>query len=653
MKATQHGFSRSKATLAFLAFALGIPMSARILLLVSRAEELDSSVSISQLLWVGLRLDAVTGGGLTLIVALIALLLPGTPWARKTLAWVGALLLTVLSAAEMAGWFFFQYYDAKPNYLVLEHGSDPEVISAMLQAYPVIRIALASLVLCGAFYWWMRRTMSGADGIMVKDRLTALGLGLLAGFCVRGTFDHRPLNPSYASFSSHRLANEMAANGIFNVLYELAQQSGDTYGNVADITGPLSVEEAFAMARAHLAPTGIFLDGAQGSNPLARKVGDGQARPLNVVVVVMESFTARLGGAWGGELSLTPECDRWASKGLLLEHCIATGERTVQGLEAVLCSFPPLPGVSVIRRPQARDGGFTTLGSMLKSRGYATSFYYGGQGIFDHMKGFFIANGFDTFVEEADFSEVTYKGSWGVCDEDVFLQADRDFDAQHAKGQPFMAAILTVSLHSPWEFPKGKAPLAPAGTEPPPGFDPPELDNFLYADWAVGRFLETASQKPYFNNTVFVFVGDHGVHLRGRELVPLPEYRVVSFILAPGLEPGRLSRPVSQLDLAPTVLGLLGGTWETPFFGRDILSDSSSNLEPWAISIYKKRRYGVLAGHRFLVRSENGDSLCRIGEGKVLEPATMDPVGAQALNSGMGLLLSAEELLKSRRYKAR
>jgi phosphoglycerol transferase MdoB-like AlkP superfamily enzyme len=375
----------------------------------------------------------------------------------------------------------------------------------------------------------------------------------------------------------------------------------------------------------------------------------GTRKNFHVVVVVMESFTARLGGAWDGELSLTPSCDRWAAKGLLLENCFATGERTVQGLEAVLSSYPPLPGISVVRRPQARAGSFATLASTLKGRGYETAFYYGGQGIFDLMKGFFVANGYDRFIEEGDFDDVTYRASWGVCDEDVFRRIDRDLTSHHAQGKPFFATFLTVSLHTPYEFPAGKSPKTPPGTVVPAGFKAEELNNLLYADWAVGDFLDKASTRDYFRDTIFIFVGDHGVHLRGKDLVPLNEYRVVSFILAPGLKPRRITQPVSQMDIAPTLLGLLGGEWKTPFFGRDILAPTTQ--PPRALMIYNKRRYGVLEGSDFMVRSETGPSAFRILDRFSQEPTKMTPQGTRILNEGLGTLHAAEALLRARNYR--
>jgi len=633
-------------SLWFFALALSIPLLGRLALLMTRLADLGGA-DVSALMLIGTRLDAVVAGTLTAPLALLALTLPSRTWAKKTLVWCGTLGLAFLALCELAGWFFFSYFDLRPNYLVLEHGANPEVIKAMSSAYPWVRIVLAVLVfgiICQRLLAW---TLRGSPPKALFDRLATAGVLIVAGLCIRGTFDHRPLNPSFATFSSNRLANEIAGNGVLNVAYELAQQGKKNYVRVEDVAGRMSALDAFSFARARLEGSGEFIENTK--NPLLHRVVGGPQKNLNVVVVVMESFTARLGGAWGGELSLTPSCDRWAAKGLLLENCFATGERTVQGLEAVLSSYPPLPGISVVRRPQARAGGFATLGSTLKGRGYETAFYYGGQGIFDLMKGFFVSNGYDSFIEEGDFDDVTFRGTWGVCDEDVFRRIDRDLTSHHAHGKPFFVTFMTVSLHTPFKYPAGKCLKTPPGTVPPAGFKAEELNNYLYADWAVGDFLDKASTREYFRDTIFIFVGDHGVHLRGKDLVPLNEYRVVSFMLAPGLEPRRINRPISQMDIAPTLLGLLGGEWKTPFFGRDFLA--STTQPPRALMIYNKRRYGVLEGSDFMVRSETGPSAFRILDKFRLEPTKMTPQQTRILNEGLGTLHAAEELLRERNYR--
>ena len=359
-------------------------------------------------------------------------------------------------------------------------------------------------------------------------------------------------------------------------------------------------------------------------------------------------------GSLGGRPAISPEFDRLASEGLLLENCYATGERTIQGLEATICSFPPLPGVGVVSRPQSMQG-FSTLAAVLnQQRDYETLFLYGGQGIFDRMRGFFLRNGYQRFIEEEDFDDFVFKGSWGVSDEDVYAAADREFREIHGRGRPFFATILTVSLHSPWEYPEGRIQPLPEDTPRPGGFDYEELNTFLYADYALGNFIRQAGTADYFKDTLFVFVGDHGVHLRGKQLVPMDEYRVAALLYAPArLKPERISRAVSQLDIAPTIMGLVGGSYRSTFFGHDLLRDDPNR--DLALMIYKKKRYAAIRGEDAVILTGPGDfeSLALRQSGQqpqIFARATRTEAHEQLLLTVSSVTGIAEELLLSGSY---
>ncbi len=365
-----------------------------------------------KLFWVGSHLDSVMVSRAILIMIVFLLLAPGSwiaPLRPVILTFSGALFFLVI-LFETAGVYFFRFYDFRPNYLVFEHGFDVEVLQTVRKAYPVTRIVLSATI--GAVVClFMLRQLAPLDvsksTIMVSgypvlwDHLWMLFLLFLAGIASRGSLGRRPLNPSAGAVTTNRIANEIASSGVFNVLYEWNQQVKGSYQNLRSLIKTLPAHEATNRARRYLAAQGKLTDDSP--NPLVRLVqGKESNKPLNVVLVVMESFTSRLVGALDGCPALTPELDRLASEGVLLETCYATGERTIQGLEALVSSFPPLPGVGVVRRPQARTG-FTTLASLLKESGYSTLFLYGGQGIFDHMRAFYLGNGFDLFIEEKDF----------------------------------------------------------------------------------------------------------------------------------------------------------------------------------------------------------------------------------------------------------
>ncbi len=609
---------------------------------------------------IGLRLDAVIVGRGCAPLVLALPLLPASwlgQW-QSVFALYLAVLYFILWFAELAGIYFFRFYDFRFNYLVFEHGADREVLKTVAKAYPLGRIIFFSAAgtwLALALLGWladMVLTGATASAASLPDRGLAFLWLLVVGFATRGTLDHRPLNPSLASFTTNRIANEIAGCGIFNLLYEWSQRAKNQFAALKSICQLPSAEDALARARRILAADGQFT--ADGPNPLVRRIANPvKTAPLNVVLVVMESFTGRLTGCLGGVPGLSPELDQLAQEGLLLERCYATGERTIQGLEAAVCSFPPLPGEGIVKRPQARQN-FATLASVLGQRGYATSFLYGGQGIFDHMLAFFLGNGFDRFIEEKDFTAPQFKSPWGVSDEDLFQRADEEFRRYHAAGQPFFATLLTVSLHSPWQFPAGKIEPLAADTQVPPGFELAELNNFLYADYCIGQFIRQARQAPYFDNTLFVFVGDHGVHLRGNELIPIDEYIVPALFLAPKhVAAGRVSAVASQMDLPPTIMGMVGGDYRSAFLGRDVLKAPTE--EPRAMVIYNKKRYGIVTDRELIVLRETGDRLLyqRAAAGAPWTQTVMTPAMAERSQDSLAVLRCAEDLLVTGRYHSK
>jgi len=641
------------------ALCLAIPSLARAGLALARAADLEGlrPRQIADLFLTGLRLDGMIAGSVVLPVAVLLLLAPER-WLGGCLAalrWHAGLVFFLLCAAEIAGCYFFDYYDLRPNYLVLEHAPDPEVVATVLSAYPVAWILVFSLAGALLASWLQQRLARRAPASRrgaVGDRAGALLCLILAGLAMRGTLDHRPLNPGFAARTANRVANEIAGSGVLNLATEAWLRSRHVYRPLASVVPPLPEPEALARARAQLAPpAGSWLDGAP--SPLARRIeAPARAKPLHVVLVVMESFTARLVGALGGSPALTPELDRLALQGVLFENCLATGERTVQGLEAIVSSFPSLPGVASIRRPQALHG-FETLATTLRARGYDTLFLYGGQGIFDDMRGFFVGNGFDVFLEERDFDDVGFRGAWGVSDEDVFRRALQELERRSAAGRPVLAVILTVSLHSPWQFPAGRVEPLPPDTSVPPGFERAELDNFRYADWALGALVREARSRSFFDDTLFVFVGDHGVHLRGRELVPIDENRVPALFLAPRfLAPRRIARVTSQLDVAPTLMGILGGSYPTTAFGEDVLARPDG--EGFAPMVYDRKRIALLRGPRLGLFLENGEELAfrRGPDGAGWLPVPLTAQLREEHRDGAALLQVAERLLLQKRFRS-
>jgi len=215
-----------------------------------------------------------------------------------------------------------------------------------------------------------------------------------------------------------------------------------------------------------------------------------------------------------------------------------------------------------VRRPQSED--LFTLPALLRSRGYQTTFFYGGRALFDGMGHYLLHNGVDRVVEQKDFPDGTFKTAWGVSDEAIFDRALTEMDGLHATGRPFYSLVLSVSNHRPFRFPENELRSDPKlhGRE----------NAVRYADHAVGRFLRQARSHAFFENTLFVVMGDHGARVYGAAEIPLPSYQVPILFYAPKVIPAgqRIATMASSLDVPPTILGVLGVDYDSKFFGHDL-----------------------------------------------------------------------------------
>jgi phosphoglycerol transferase MdoB-like AlkP superfamily enzyme len=267
-----------------------------------------------------------------------------------------------------------------------------------------------------------------------------------------------------------------------------------------------------------------------------------------------------VGKVYGRPDTLTPNLDALARDSLLFTDLWATGTRTVRGLEALSLSVPPTPGESIVKRDHNEN--LFSLGEVFRSKGYETQFLYGGYGAFDDMNHFFGRNGYEVHDRtEIPDAAIHHANIWGVADEDLYTMALHRFDAAHAGGKPFFAHVMTTSNPRPYTFPAGRGPWPQGKRE----------SAVAYTDWAIGDFLRRARTHPWFRDTLFVITADHCASSSGIAALPAFRYRIPMWIYAPRhVAAGRYTRMTSQIDVAPTVLGLLGMDYDSRFYGVDV-----------------------------------------------------------------------------------
>jgi phosphoglycerol transferase MdoB-like AlkP superfamily enzyme len=545
---------------ALAALLLALAFATRLALFLRPEVAPAGPGELAQIFLRGLMFDAAAAAYLLAVPVLWLALVP------DALARTRAHRLLVLAAfaacafglliVPVAEWLFWDEFGARFNfiavdYLIYTH----EVLGNIWESYPVGwmlgALGAAALALTALLARPLWRAAAAplswrATGVVLAG--TALALGGVGGL----------VNSEAKNFSASDAENELAGDG----LYEFFAANRRNELDFDRFYDTLPLDEALARVRAGFASEEWVTPAAGGIERRVRAAG--KERRRHVVLVTVESMGAEFLGAYGDARGLTPNLDRLARESLWFSSVYATGNRTVRGLEAVTLAIPPTPGQSIVRRPN--NDALFSLGSVFEDKGYGVLFAYGGYGYFDNMNAFFDANDYRA-VDRRDIpsARVAFENIWGVADEHLFDQVLEEFDRELAArpGRPLFAHVMTTSNHRPYTYPAGRIDIASgSGRE----------GAVKYSDYAIGRFLEAARRRPWFADTLFVITADHGASARGTARIPIERYRIPLFVYAPRLvEPRRIERLMSQIDIAPTLLGLLDFDYYSKFLGRDVL----------------------------------------------------------------------------------
>lgn len=304
-------------------------------------------------------------------------------------------------------------------------------------------------------------------------------------------------------------------------------------------------------------------NGSSIPHPLKRSISGAESgKKLNVMLIVVESLSAKFLGAYGSSEGLTPRLDGIAKDSLLFKQVYAVGTRTVYGLAALSLGMPPLPGNSIVRRKS--NGGLFSIGSVLRGLGYDTKFIYGGYGYFDNMNAFFASNGYEV-VDRSNFGfdEVTFSNIWGVCDGDLFNKALVESDVSFKAGKPFLNVVMTTSNHRPYTYPAGKVDIDSGSNR---------AGAVKYTDYSIGEFIEKAKSKEWFKDTLFVIVADHTAGAARKIEIDPAGYHIPLVFYAPSIVRAGVNNALgSQIDVPVTILGILGTGYESKFYGVDLM----------------------------------------------------------------------------------
>jgi phosphoglycerol transferase MdoB-like AlkP superfamily enzyme len=484
-------------------------------------------------------------------------------WHRGMLRGLVAVSLCVMLFTGLSEWLFWNEFGVRFNFIAVDYLIySREVVDNILESYPAYPLAAVLVVLSVATTATLGRCLDGTFRAPLPSRHQRMFL--LAGAAAASlVVTFMPGQDFSAGTKGNAIRRELAANGPYRFFAAFRNNELD----YNQLYATLPDKEIGELLRRELAEPGARFLGSDAPDVRRAIDNPGEFRPLNIILVAVESLSATYLETFGDSRRLTPNLDRLRHESVFFRNFYATGTRTVRGLEAITLSVPPTPGRAIVKRP-GRETGYASMGRQLQSKGYDCVFLYGGRGYFDNMNAFFEGNGYRVIDQTAAPNErISFKNAWGMCDEDLYGLALHEADVDNAVGTPFFLQLMTTSNHRPFTYPDGRIDI-PSGYGRPGGVK--------YADFAIGRFLEEARQRPWFDKTVFVFVADHTSGSAGRQDLPMEEYHIPLFIHAPRfLAPREISTVASQIDLAPTLLALLNLDYASTFFGRNVLRDDA------------------------------------------------------------------------------
>jgi phosphoglycerol transferase MdoB-like AlkP superfamily enzyme len=636
-------FRSSPARLALVAFSLFLAVSvvSRLLLVITARHQLDWSPSLAGAFATGIGFDAAAA-----VFAAVPWLLLGAASPSRflksraggwTVAALMTLFVTVLIFITTAEWVFWDEFGARFNFIAVDYLIwTQEVLGNIMESYPMIPIFCGITAAAAIVTWGMARagllTWAAAGATRWSHRIAWPAAGLALAALVAAGVSQQAM-PAFAN----NYHGELAKNGCWSFFAAFRAMELDYHKWYAVLPQDQALDEAKQLLATADAPAS-----SPATDDLRRSIsGRIPERRSNVILVCMESMSGDFMGYLGKNSGLTPNLDRLAGQSVFFENLYATGTRTVRGMEALTLNLPPTPGQAIIYRPEGTN--LTTTFSPFLDRGYDCAFLYGGDGRFDFMNRYFSTAGCRIVDAGAwEKEDITFKTSWGACDEDLFNKTIGQADADHAAGRPFHFFCMTTSNHRPYDFPAGRIDMPSHSGR---------AAAVKYADWAIGRLIEQARQRPWFDDTLFVIVADHCASSAGKTELDVTKYRIPAMIYGPKLaNPKAVTTLASQIDVMPTVFGLLGWNYQTPGYGHDLLAPSAAG-RPGRAFVSNYQKLGLLTRDGIAILSPNRKTAayaCDPGTGGFSPPG---PAAGSLIHDTTVFYQSAAWLFNSGRLK--
>ncbi len=467
------------------------------------------------------------------------------------------------SAADIP---YFNYNFARISAVIFKSTADAKIIFSMILEEPTYAIYflvwlgmfLAYLLLVRKLIKFIPKTQLKVKSNVFQFVFILVGLGLVF-FALRGRLDS-PIRVNHSFFCDNSFYNQLGLNPTFVLIKSLKQSQEisiiDNKDAINNVKEYLNITENLNL-----------------NSPLARNITTSDSvNKKNVVLVIMESMSANKLARFGNKDKLTPYFDELAKKSICFDNMYSAGFHTCNGIFSTLYSYP-----TVLReRPMTalNISYFNSLPRVFKDYDYKNLYFTAGNENFDNVGAFIRQNDISTIISGKDFDPKLLHSSFGVPDHILF---DYTLERLNQEREPFFATVMTVSDHGPYIIPKDIS------------FEPKQSEIkkqvVEYADWSIHRFLEKAKTQSWYKNTVFVFVADHGVVMGDITYeIPFSLHHIPLLIFSPDtsfIKARIYNNYATQMDVLPTIAGLLNFNYINNTFGQDLLKE--------------KREYGVFS----------------------------------------------------------
>ncbi len=561
MKKFKAAFTHRFGPLVVLALLVcSLSFLTRFVLLIKSWSNLELTVSrFLSIFLIGFFYDLVVWSFFAIPVSLYCWLMKDS-WYKKNwqriplfiLFFIIVLILFINVGGEI---IFWEEFNVRYNFIAVDYLIyTTEVLGNIWESYNIPLIAAAVAVVTVFTVYLIRKKLIASQQVSMRFGKRTI---FFLCFMLLPVASYFLVNNRIKNSSNNNYVNELGGNGI----YEFGSAFWNNEIDYNKFYQTRNDTANFEILRQMLAaPNAIF---SSDLLSVERQIkNDKPEQKRNIVLISVESLSGDYLKRFGNKDNITPYLDSLIPYGLWFDQFYASGTRTVRGLEALSMAIPPTPGQSIVRRQDNND--MFTMGSVLKAKGYKVNFIYGGNSFFDNM-GKYFSNSSYTVLDKSDIPEsmVHHTTAWGVDDEAAFNFTLQQCDKSFAMGQLFFNHIMTVSNHRPYTYPEGKIDI-------PPSYQSVE-GAVKYTDFAVNKFIKEAQKKPWFNNTIFVIVADHCSKSAGKTDLPVNRYHIPCIIYAPEIvKPAIEERLVSQIDLVPTILGLMNLNYTSRFLGYDI-----------------------------------------------------------------------------------